>query len=231
MSAGERRRAAAFSDPQLAALYRTARSGLRLVLAAYLQADPRWLTFRSTANGKPALAGCAARQRLHFNLSHSGQRIAVAVSRGGIVGVDIERVRSVAKAPLLAARFFGEEERALLAAVDPLTYPCAFFRLWTLKEAFVKASGLGLARRLDSFALDWRGERPQIVRDNQPATNDWTMQSFIPEAGYRGAVVVGRGNARIAHFDLADAQRVRRICRWECCSLMFPGAGTTHQSV
>ncbi len=89
-------------------------------------------------NGKPYLP---AYPRFHFSLSHSGAWCVCAVSEFPL-GVDLEQVREVRRG--IPERYFSPEECALLAALPH----AAFFDFWTLKEAAVKASGIGLARGL-----------------------------------------------------------------------------------
>lgn len=89
------------------------------------------------ANGKPFLAG----MEYHFSIAHSGETVAVAISRSDI-GVDVETERSV-DVPALARRFFSPEEAVFLRDHPD---PAHFFRLWTCREAAAKADGRGLAK-------------------------------------------------------------------------------------
>lgn len=97
--------------------------------------------------GKPQLAGPGAPQ---FNLSHAGRWIVCALARGP-VGIDVEQLRPIDLR--LAERYFHRDEYAALLASAPGERLARFFRLWTAKEAYVKALGLGLQRELSSFAV------------------------------------------------------------------------------
>ena len=97
------------------------------------------------ANGKPFLNG----MDYQFSMAHSGEIVAVAVSRSQI-GLDLEIEREV-DVVALARRFFSTEE-ALIIGRNP--DPILFFRLWTCREAAIKADGRGLAKLLGQTKVD-----------------------------------------------------------------------------
>lgn len=110
-------------------------------------------TLAAAEKGKPFLV---QRPELAFNLSHCHGGCAVFVAGHGRAGVDMENIRP--HNPAVVRRFFSPEEQAFMAAsADP---DRDFFRLWTLKESFVKASGEGLAYPISrvSFSLGPRGK-------------------------------------------------------------------------
>lgn len=104
------------------------------------------LCFSQGEHGKPAFAG----QGPCFNLSHAGDFVLCAVSDGA-VGCDIETVRPIDRA--VADRFFHPDEIALLGAAPPDEQTALFYRLWTRKESYLKATGEGMSRPLSSFAV------------------------------------------------------------------------------
>jgi 4'-phosphopantetheinyl transferase len=101
--------------------------------------------------GKPELAADLAGSSLRFNISHTNGMVACALARDE-VGVDIERLQRRIDISL-AQHFFAPEEVRLLNSVPPDQQVEAFIRLWSLKEAFIKATGEGLQRPLDSFSF------------------------------------------------------------------------------
>ncbi len=110
---------------------------------------PSGWSFVTGSHGKPALA---ERSDLHFNLSHCDGLVACAIRRSAPVGVDLERLHR--DVPLeIAERYFAPEEQNWLHAQPESVRPAAFLRLWTLKEAVIKASGMGLSLELDRFAV------------------------------------------------------------------------------
>ena len=117
------------------------------VLSRYLDTPPETLRFRSGPDGKPRLAHGS----LHFNLAHSDSLALLAVRQDAPVGVDVEPVRPLPEAMLIACRWFSAPEIRWIAASDDRDR--AFLRCWVCREAFLKATGEGLGRPLDSFAL------------------------------------------------------------------------------
>jgi len=120
---------------------------LRVLLGRTVDRAPAALRFAIGPYGKPALSDGAA----HFNLSHSHHLALFAISRDIAVGCDIERHDERFLAENIPEHFFSPAEVAALNALPPDERLAAFFAVWTRKEAYVKARGLGLALRLDSF--------------------------------------------------------------------------------
>ncbi len=125
-----------------------ARSLLRETLSRYAPVPPRAWRFALGPHGKPEIAAPAA-PRLRFNLSHTADLVACAVTLGDEIGVDVEEWTRPCEALELGERVFTPEENQALLALSPGARQRRFFELWTLKEAYLKARGLG-------FALDPR---------------------------------------------------------------------------
>jgi 4'-phosphopantetheinyl transferase len=121
----------------------------RQVLSRYEPArTPQSWAFVHGEAGKPSVREGF---RHHFNLSHSGPCVAVAVADGE-VGVDIERHRVVPAAASLVERVFHRNEQQWLARQPDAV--AAFFRLWTLKEALLKAAGTGFSHPPEQLCWD-----------------------------------------------------------------------------
>lgn len=164
-----------------------ARSALRLILADYLSAVPDALCFAYGPHGKPALSGAFA--PLSFNVSHSDDLALIAVSEGGSVGVDIERIRADVEGSEIAERFFCPAERAWLQSLPRAHRPDGFFTLWTRKEAYIKARGSGLWHDLQAF--DVSQSPPLAVKmDDRGSETSWYIQDLTLEAGFAGALAV-----------------------------------------
>jgi 4'-phosphopantetheinyl transferase len=168
-----------------------ARGVLREVLAAHLDVPPAGLAFRTGAHGKPALAGPAAGDWLRFNVSHSGDIVLVALARARAVGVDVERVRADIADVELARRFFSAREQAALAGLPEDGRRALFFRIWTCKEAFVKATGDGVSRPLRDFdVVDDAGDVALRTDVAPPEARRFTLAALPAPAGYAAAVAV-----------------------------------------
>jgi 4'-phosphopantetheinyl transferase len=118
------------------------------MLAAHGVPSPQ---FRINAWGKPELDG--AGPKLRFNLTHTRGLAACAVTASGDLGIDVEGVDPAVDGLELARQFFALQEAALLARVPVAQRDVVFCRLWTLKEAFIKAVGQGLSMPLDAFSF------------------------------------------------------------------------------
>jgi 4'-phosphopantetheinyl transferase len=123
---------------------------------------------------------------LHFNMSHSHELALCAVSTRREVGIDLEYLRPMPEAVQLAKRFFSRAEHALIQAVPVEEQVPVFFRLWTAKEAYLKATGKGLGHPLDQVEII----RTQDSWALSEALPGWSMQSFTPTANYLAALVV-----------------------------------------
>ena len=118
------------------------RAALRRLLSAHTGIAPEKLAFTQNAYGKPALENAGGPA---FNVSHSGHVALIAIVPGGAVGVDIERCRSEAElAPL---------QGLVLSPSEQLDHALPFMERWVVKEAVLKALGLGIADHLRSLSI------------------------------------------------------------------------------
>ncbi|MBX9930489.1 MAG: 4'-phosphopantetheinyl transferase superfamily protein [Methylobacterium sp.] len=166
-------------------------AAFRFVLGRALDVDPKALRFETGTTGKPELAG-PERGRLHINLSHSGDQALVGFSRIGRIGVDIEMVRSIPDALRIARHHFAPEEVRDLERHNADTLLDAFMGLWTRKEAFAKACGLGLSLPLDSFVVTVPPHRAEVlsIGGDKTAARGWSLHGLTPFPGYVGAVAI-----------------------------------------
>jgi 4'-phosphopantetheinyl transferase len=196
----EQERAARFHFARDRERFVAGRGILRAILARYLDADPAGLAFRYGAYGKPALA-IEDGDTPQFNLAHSQGLAVYALARGRAIGVDIERVRALADAEQIAERFFSLTEQAALRAVPTGQRLEAFFACWTRKEAFLKATGDGLARPLDQFDVALAPEEParllHVVGEPE-APARWRLEALAPALGYVAAVAATGHDWRLA---------------------------------
>jgi 4'-phosphopantetheinyl transferase len=169
LSDEERGRAERFRHAADARAFVFRRAFLRSVLTRYAGLAPAELRFGRGEFGKPFLAGTPACVR--FNSSSSAGWVLVVVSAERELGVDVERADQRFLAPEelshLARRVLTSEEQAALARLPGEQRPCAFLRLWTRKEALLKALGTGLSREPNTVELGlepFAGERVLDVR-------------------------------------------------------------------
>ncbi|MFN7977238.1 MAG: 4'-phosphopantetheinyl transferase superfamily protein [Vicinamibacterales bacterium] len=133
--------------------YVIARALVRMVLSQHGPTAPAEWRFEVNAHGCPFVVDAqAGAPRLCFNVSHTDGLVALAVARGHRVGVDVEDVRRVVRHDV-AGHHFAPSEVADLRALPTGAQPRGFFEYWTLKEAYIKARGMGLAIPLHDFAF------------------------------------------------------------------------------
>jgi len=179
-----------------------ARALVRSVLAGYLQQQPAILQFMLNQYGKPQLQQQPL--PLHFNLSHTHGLLVLAVSADTEVGVDVEAVNREVEPLALAERFFAPAETALIKAQSADSQRDCFFRLWTLKEAYVKARGLGLQLGLESFAFHFdAGGLPKMnLSDAGVDPSHWSFIQLQHAEHFRIALAVQAAGISNAHVTL-----------------------------
>ena len=128
---------------------------MRTTLSQYSEIAPQHWQFVENSYGKPAIDPRQGRQPLFFNLSHSGDRLAIAVCRHEYIGVDIESTEKARREMSIAKRYFSPREIQELSALPETDHRSGFYELWTLKEAYIKARGLGLAIPLRQFSFSF----------------------------------------------------------------------------
>ena len=167
------------------------RGALRRILATTLGIDALAVPVVEGAHGKPRLEPSGV-PPVGFNVSHSGDRFVVSIALGMEPGVDVERIRPRRGIEGLSRRFFSPAEQTEVAAApDPLI---AFYRIWTRKEAVIKADGRGVGIGLDRF--DVNAGEPPCLRDARwegaaprEATR-WSIHALEASPGYAAALAV-----------------------------------------
>jgi 4'-phosphopantetheinyl transferase len=205
LSQEERERAARFRHTGARAEFIVARALLRLLLGECLGRQPRSVQFSQTARGKPRLADSEA--ALCFNISHSHGMALFALTGRCEVGVDVERVRPFSDEMGLADRFFTPREAAALRALDSARRLETFFRLWTRKEAYLKAQGLGLSYGLERVEVSHAEDDPAHVihiNGDHEAAAAWSLRTLAPASGYVGALAIQAHDYRLFCWRLPD---------------------------
>lgn len=205
LSADEVERAGRLKTRVLRDRYVLCRGALRRLLGDYLGRAPRTLVFEYGPSGKPALCtGRAAGEApIEFNVSHADDLALIALTRHSRVGIDVERIRSLPDADALVRRFFAPGEQAQYMSLPAESRTSAFFRCWTRKEAFVKASGGGLSQPLDEFDVTLGPDEPaRLLRVAGLSTppGGWSLHSFQPAPGHAAAVAATSRAVTLSFF-------------------------------
>lgn len=177
---------------------------LRLLLGSYLGRPGKDVRLLQGDNGKPELAPERGDSPLRFNLSHSGDWLAVAVTRDQEIGVDIERARVLTRSCALSNRFLSAAEAGFVAQFEEPERSMRFLALWSRREALVKAMGTTLARSLQHIRLDPVSGQPVAVPDRWPPAPRWLIVAPEVPDGLTGAVAAACSDLMVQTF-LLDA--------------------------
>jgi 4'-phosphopantetheinyl transferase len=178
---------------------------MRHLLGRYCGISPEALQFSVTPAGKPTLqipdrkvttnaTGNTSKNLpgIHFNLTHSGGRALLGVSRGHELGIDLEQVRpNIETLSISRNYFFGSERDAIEGAVSVMR-DNTFFRYWVAKEAVLKAQGIGLGFPLDQFRVDFLSDDHTARIETFDASRldgGWIVRMLPCEPGWLAAVV------------------------------------------
>lgn len=160
----------------------TARGLLREVLSYYLHIKAHDFLFEYDLKGKPALKGESA-DGIQFNVSHSGDKVVIALARGKRVGVDIEQVDNTIAILELARQYFSSREVSNLEESPDEEKVKMFYRIWTRKEALLKATGAGLGGLSRDLCLVHGGD---VCLDE----TQWEVMDLYFEQRYAAALAV-----------------------------------------
>lgn len=184
LAAAERHRSASYLRPRDGARFAASRAAVRVILSGYAGCEPERLRFVAGSRGQPRLAG----HSLPFSLSRSGGIALLAVSADP-VGADLELVRPRSGLADLAAARFTAAEAACVAAGCAGSPVRSFYRHWVVREAYLKATGRGLAGLRDTELAC--GAVPVIWFRGTPEPG-WKVSMTEEVPGYEAAIVAGR---------------------------------------
>lgn len=183
----ERERAARFLAEDARRQFVLARSLLRYALSCCARVPRGEWTFGANGHGKPHVVRPAEAASLCFNVSHTHGLVACAVARELPLGVDVERCDRRADLAGLANQLFAASERARFEALPAADARDYFFSIWTLKEAYVKALGVGLSHPLASVAFELDGASAARCSDTG---TPWQFLRLQPTAAHKLALAV-----------------------------------------
>lgn len=198
LSAEERTRVQRLRQPGDRVRFVLGRALARRLLSSLADVRPEAWRFRIGSHGRPDVDMTGDLSRLRFNLSHTRGLLACAAAVDCEVGVDVERIdRRLAHD--VAGRFFSPHEVADLRVLPAEEQSRAFFDYWTLKEAYIKARGLGLAIPLDQFSFSLKSPAAPTITfapelDDDPA--GWQFAQASPTPCHRLGLAARSGGAR-----------------------------------
>ncbi|MBE9217039.1 4'-phosphopantetheinyl transferase superfamily protein [Plectonema cf. radiosum LEGE 06105] len=168
---------------------------LRSILGRYLNIQPSKIQFDYEPRGKPFL-NQSYHTNLSFNLSHSQDFALYAISLTDSIGVDLECFNSTTDVLSLAQRFFLATEFTTIKSAHPQQQQQLFFRYWTCKEAYLKATGIGL-KDLQKVEVSLTPEQP--ARLNVPG--EWNLVEIEPFTNCAAAIAIPGQNFQLKYWD------------------------------
>lgn len=190
LSTDEKKRAKRYHFVRDQKKYIIARGILRKILSCYVEHHPRELLIKYNSYGKPFLVG---NQSLFFNVSHSDNLVLYGFTKIHRIGVDIERLKPIENLDQIVDYYFTIIEKDQFARLPPHMRNDAFFRWWTLKEAYVKSKGKGLSLPLNEFSVSFMpGEKVRLIesKDDKYFYKNWFLNTIKTKAGYIAAIAV-----------------------------------------
>ncbi len=206
LSNGEKYTAKRFRSEGDRRRYIVSHGALRKILGKYLQTDPQIIQYIYSPFGKPLLPSDINGKQLYFNLSHSDEYALCAVTLNQPIGIDLENIHPAPDIEAMARHFFSFKENEMIFTHPPDQRLQFFYNLWTLKEAYLKATGKGI-RNLNNIeiSLSQNGLPSVIDKENKSASDDWTILQLKPAAGYAaGLVVEGKDKYTYKFYDFLN---------------------------
>lgn len=186
--------------------YLITRALVRSVLSLYVnQISPEKWKFKKNAYGKPFISNNSLLIPLRFNLSHTDNLVVMAVTLDREIGVDVEYLPRLGKTLEIASHFFSPIEVEHLLALPPEKQKSRFFDLWTLKEAYIKACGMGLSIPLDHFSYSFSQQGKIEIhfepeRDDQPKY--WQFWQINPNESHKISMAI-KGNITNGSYSIS----------------------------
>ena len=198
LSDAERARQQRFHSERDRQLFLVSHGMLRRVLSQYVDVAPPQWEFLPGAFGRPAISAPDNLPPLRFNLSHTPGLVACVISLESDCGVDVERLRATRNPQAIARKMFATSELAELDGRTGPDYLEWFFRYWTLREAYCKAIGLGIARAPKNFAFQVSSAGSIAIHfepEDMDTASQWQFACLRPAGEHLVAVAAHTGMA------------------------------------
>lgn len=199
LDVAEKNRIEFYQDAQARLSYLTCRVLLKELLCCYtrIPANEQKITYSDF--GKPRLIGPG----VFFNLSRSNGKAALAFCRQQDIGIDLEDTSQLEVTPDLVDRVFSPAEKAQLQKLEREEYTQCFFHVWTQKEAYLKAIGMGLSQEMGKVSVSISTSDSSTLTDEvEKEIGGWKIFTKSLFGSFEMAVCAGRGMHTLQCFDL-----------------------------
>ena len=194
LSPDEKEKANRFRFEEHRRRFIVARGSLRQLLANYLDISPENIQFEYSDRGKPILSNSYNQNTIQFNVSHSHNLALYAFTHQNRIGIDLEYLlRRSNDTVQIARRFFAPPEYEFISSLEENRQQELFLHIWTIKEAYLKATGEGLSGSLDGTQVFFADDKPiglAAVAGNSQQAADWLVHSFNPAPNFIATVAV-----------------------------------------
>jgi 4'-phosphopantetheinyl transferase len=191
LCSAEQEKAKGFKTDILSHRYIVAHAAMRNILSKYFGNSATSLDLIQALNQKPLIRQSQNYLDLHFSLSHSHEVAILAVSQACIIGVDIEHIRPISNVTQIAKRFFATSEYERLKQSSNAQQLILFFKIWTAKEAFLKAQGIGISNHLNQFSITLNHKQEPIgIEQQQKDTKEWRLYRLLTFPKYESTLAL-----------------------------------------
>lgn len=197
LSASEQSQYQRFRFDQDRHRYLVSHALLRRVLSLYIGKDPADWCFTTTGNGRPELASCDPAVSLRFNLTHTNGLSACIVTEADDCGIDAEKISQRGRMDGIAERMFSAKECSQLKSLSGNDYLRSFYTCWTLREAYVKAVGIGISfptRKIQFEISEDHSVAATFAADIGDSGNAWQFKLLKPTDEHVVSLAVRKGN-------------------------------------
>jgi len=175
---------------------------LRNILSQCIDKPTHEIHLSYGEHGKPKIRDTLNNKAIEFNISHSGAYALIAITLGNTIGVDIEEINKSIDYQSLAKRFFSGQEISEFFALDKEKQCEVFYCVWSRKEAFIKATGKGIAYGLDQFSVSLAtGKKTGLETEVHVLSGDnWFCYDVVELEGYKTALAASSQQSAIVLY-------------------------------
>lgn len=207
LSADEKARAEKFHFAKDRRRYIIGRGLLRVLLSNYLEMESSAFEFTYGLHGKPALESHFNGRVFEFNLSHSRDKVIYIFNWDQPIGIDIEYDHPLKDLDDFAFQFFTPNECNFIQSLPMDQKRESFFKIWTCKEAFLKANGSGLTSPINEVEVALTTDKTASLTSiggNREQAAHWRLELFTPLAGYQSALAIEKQGGKITFHQIND---------------------------
>ena len=180
---------------------------LKSLISCYLNTEVKEISFLQNGHGKPSLQPELNKLDLRFNISHSENVGVFAFSLGKELGIDVELIQKISNLNQIIDISFSDYEKKWFYKTEPEGRNELFYKIWTAKEAFVKAIGKGLSYSLKEIEFQTKADKTiefHSTHGHQDSCGEWKIFTFNPLPNFISSLVTQTNGLRIRRYSCDD---------------------------